>query len=469
MPETPSSTADLAALDALGPNGEYRTRNRELIRDTAGGPVAELSLVPRLYVARTIDAQRKTPPLPTAQRQAALSDAAEIFASAVIAGMDFKRYVGLTSRVSGLPIAVTRAGAAGVADALGTAFDAVRPARPVGAAGDWRDQRTREGCAVWTRRGEVFAVHASGNAPGVHGMWPQALALGYRVAIRPSRREPFTGHRLVNALRQAGFRPEDAVYLPTDHAGADEIIRSADLAMVYGGQDIVDKYAYDPSVFVNGPGRTKIMITAEHDWRDYLDVIVDSVCNLGGMACTNATAVLYEGDPGPLARSIAERLSTIDTLPSSDERAILPTQPIDKARAVADYLRAKSAGSTPLLGADQVVADLGDGSAALRPAVHLLDHADVDKLNIELPFPCVWVAPWSRSDGLAPLRHSLVVNAITSDKGLLDDLVCDPTVANVYSGQRPTYYTAPELPHDGFLADFLMRSKGVVVDATDLA
>ncbi len=45
---------------------------------------------------------------------------------------------------------------------------------------------------MWARRGEVLAVHAPGNAPGVHGLWPQALALGYRVAVRPSRREPLT-------------------------------------------------------------------------------------------------------------------------------------------------------------------------------------------------------------------------------------------------------------------------------------
>ena len=119
-----------------------------------------------------------------------------------IGGLDFESYVRLASRISGLPIAVTRAGARGVADAVATAFDAVRPARPAGAALDWREERTRNGSAVWARRGEVFAVHAAGNGPGVHGLWPQALALGYRVAVRPSRREPLTAHRLVNALRQ---------------------------------------------------------------------------------------------------------------------------------------------------------------------------------------------------------------------------------------------------------------------------
>jgi acyl-CoA reductase-like NAD-dependent aldehyde dehydrogenase len=462
--EQASATTDLLSIDALGPDGGYRTRNREIVTTTAGAPVAELSMVPPLYVARAIVAQRKARPLPRAQREAALAEAADGFATAVVAGLDFAAYVELASRISGLPIAVTRAAARGVADAVAGAFDAVRPARPAGAALDWRKLGTHTGGAVWTRRGEVFAVLAAGNGPGVHGLWPQALALGYRVAVRPSRREPLTAHRLVNTLRQCGFRSEDAVYLPTGHDGADELVASADLAMVYGGQDVVDKYGGDPKVLVNGPGRAKILITADRDWRECVDLVVDSIANLGGMACVNTTAVLYEGDAAPLAEAIAERLAAIEPLPADDERAILPTQPVDNARALAGYLAAKAAGTRPLLGADQVVAVLEDGCAALRPAVHVLAEPEPGKLNVELPFPCVWVSSWSRAAGLEPLRGSLVVTAITGDDGLIDDLLAEPTVSNVYRGRHPTYYRAPEMPHDGFLADALTRNKGFIGD-----
>jgi acyl-CoA reductase-like NAD-dependent aldehyde dehydrogenase len=458
------ASVDLLRIDALGPNGAYQTRNREVVTSTAGVAVVDLSIAPPLYVSRTINTQRDTRPLPAEQREAALAKAADAFATGVIAGLDFDTYVELASRISGVPIAVTRSGARGVTDGVASAFGVVQLARPTGAVLDWRDERTRDGAAVWVRRGEVFAVLASGNGPGVHGLWPQALALGYRVAVRPSRREPLTAHRLVHALREAGFRPQDAVYLPTDHRGADEIIRSADLAMVYGSQDVVDLYANDPTVLVNGPGRAKILITADQDWRDHLDVITDSIANLGGIACVNTTAVLYEGDPTPLADAIGERLSAIPVLPTEDERAILPTQNIDQATALAAYLAAVAAGTTPVLGADQVVAALSDGGAALRPAVHLMAKPDVAKLNLELPFPCVWVSPWSRSDGLEPLRHSLVINAITDDDDLIDDLLADSTIANVYRGDHPTYYGKPEIPHDGFLPDFLMRNKGFIRD-----
>jgi acyl-CoA reductase-like NAD-dependent aldehyde dehydrogenase len=239
--------------------------------------------VPRLFVTRSIDAQRRLRPLAAAERKAALTKAADAFVSATIGGLDFETYVDLTCRVTGLPMTAARAGAYTVAESLTTACDAVRPAQPTGAIPDWRELSPTGG-AVWARRGEVLAVHAPGNAPGVHGLWPQALVLGYRVAVRPSRREPFTAHRLIHALRQKGFRDGHALYLPTDHTVADDIIGAADLAMVYGGQDIVDRYAQDPNVLTNGPGRTKILITADCDWREYLETIVDSIVNLGGMA-----------------------------------------------------------------------------------------------------------------------------------------------------------------------------------------
>ena len=307
-------------------------------------------------------------------------------------------------------------------------------------------------------------MHASGNGPGIHALWPQALALGYRVAVRPSRREPFTAHRLISALRDAGFGPAHVTYLPTDHGGARALITSADLAVVYGDRNIVGDYRSDPTVFVNGPGCSKILVTAEQDWRDYIDIVVDSICDLAGTACVNTTAVLYEGDPVPLAQAVADRLSRIEPLPIEDEQAMLPAQSVEQARALANYLAARAAGTTPVLGADQVVADLGDGCAALRPAMHLMAEPDADTLNVELPFPCVWIAPWSRGHGMNPLRHSLVINAITSDEELIDELLAEPTIANVYCGQHPTYYEAPQIPHDGFLADFLMRNKGFIRD-----
>jgi hypothetical protein len=180
------------------------------------------------------------------------------------------------------------------------------------------------------------------------------------------------------------------------------------------------------------------------------------------MACVNTTAVLVEGDAAPLAEAVASRLRAIEALPAGDERAVLPTASLDAARALAEFVAERAVGARALLGADQIVADLGDGRAALRPAVHLLAAPDPETLGTELPFPCVWIASWDRAHGLAPLRNTLVISAITDDDALITELLDEPTIANVYRGPVPTFYTAPGLPHDGFLADFLMRTKGLV-------
>lgn len=448
-------------LDALGPGGPYRTRNLLTIADLTGNPVAELSLVPRLYVQRAMAALHRARPLPPGERADALARAGRLFATGPVNGLSAEHYQRIVSRVSGMPISVVRSATDAIARSAAQAYDAAQCAKPYGAVNDWRDPATREGRALWIRRGDVFAVHAAGNHPAVHTLWLEAMALGYRVAVRPSRREPFTPHRLITALRETGFPDDQVVFLPTDYAVADDIIRNADLAMVYGGEDVVRKYGQSANVLPQGPGRSKILI-AWHDWTPYLDVVVDSVVAQGGTACVNTTAVFVAGDPGPLAQAIAERLSGIPSLPPEDNRAVLPVQSLASARDVEKYLFDHVGGAEMLLGGDGIVDDLGDGRAVLRPAVMRVDRADAPQTRIELSFPCVWVAPWSRDDGIEPLKDTLVLTVISGDEELIDRLAEEPSISNVYIGDHPTYWMAPWVPHDRYLGEFLMRTKGVI-------
>ncbi|MGW2403638.1 aldehyde dehydrogenase family protein [Streptomyces sp. NPDC001739] len=448
-------------LDVLGPGGAYRSRRQETIRGLAQDPVATLSLAPSLYVTRAIKAMRRAPALPFDARIAAFAQAGRAFATQSIGGLTPEEYQRTVSVVTGLPITLVRQAVDDLAQAAERIRQSVENARPAAAVGSWRDPRARDGAAVWTRRGEVFAVHAAGNHPAVHQGWFDALALGYRVAVRPSRREPFTPHRLVTALREAGFGDEGIAFLPTDHNVADDILRHADLGMVYGGADVVGKYAGDPRILPQGPGRSKILITAETDWEPIVDTLVESISGGGGVGCVNATGVLVEGDPAPVAAALAERLAVLPSLPPTDERAVLPVMPVDPARRWDAYLRQRAAGTKAWLGGDSIVGDLGDGSAALRPAVHQLDSPFAEQLGMELGFPCAWVAPWDREAGIRPLRDTLVLTAVTTDEDLIDALVAEPSIANVYVGDHPTPWRGHGLPHDGYLAEFLMRTKTI--------
>ncbi|MFF4485246.1 aldehyde dehydrogenase family protein [Streptomyces sp. NPDC001544] len=453
-------------LDALGPSGPYRTRRRETVTDTTGEPVAELCLVPGLFVTRTLAALRAAAPPSREERLAALTRAARVFREDTVHGLSYDEYERTVARVSGIPLPAVRSAADEIADSARRPLAGSYGALPGGAVFDWGDPRTRTGAAVWTRRGEVLAVGAAGNHPAPHALWLEALALGYRVAVRPSRREPFTPHRLVAALRAAGFGDDHVALLPTDHAGADEVLRGADLSLVYGGDDIVHKYAADPTVLVQGPGRTKVLITEGADWRAHLDTLVDSIAHHGGVKCVNATAVLVEGDPAPVARAVAERLAALPSLPADDEKAVLPVQPVERARALERHLLERARGTTAHLGGDGVVEELSVGGAVLRPAVFEVPHLAGGWHTTELPFPCVWVAPWSRSDGTAPLRESLVVGVLAGDSRrdleLMDALVAEPTIANVHVGDHPTHWMDRGVPHDGYLGEFLMRTKTVI-------
>jgi acyl-CoA reductase-like NAD-dependent aldehyde dehydrogenase len=454
--------AELVAIDALGPAGAYHTRERQTVTDVAGHPLAELSLVPRLFVTRAMAALRAAEALPVDERVAAIARAGVRYATGVVDGVPIAEHELTVSRATGLPISVVRDATQMIARSAAEAYPSVQAARPAGAVTDWRDPLTRTGRGVWTRRGDVFAVHAPGNEPAVHALWLEALALGYRVAVRPSSRDPFTPHRLISALRASGFGDDQVVLLPSGHDVADEIIRGADLALAYGGEDVIRKYAGLASMLPQGPGRSKILLTADVDWRDHLDLIASSITEMAGRACTNTTAVFVEGDPTPLAEAIAQRLSTLPSLPPEDEHAVLPVLPVAEAKPLEDYLLAKANGTRAWLGGDGIVDELGDGSAVLRPAVHQLDRPDAPQARIELAFPCVWIAPWTRDAGLQPLKETLVLTAVTDDARLVDALIAQPTIRNVYLGDHPTWWIEPGIPHDGYLADFLMQAKAVI-------
>ena len=177
---------ELILLDALGAGGPYHSRSRQTITELTGAPVAELSLVPRLFVQRTMAALREARTPPPHDRAAALARAGRLFATGTVNGIPAEEYQHIVSRVSGMPITVVRSATEGIGRRAGEAYRTTRHARPQGAVDDWRDPLTCDGHAVWTRRGDVFAVHAAGNHPGVHTLWLEALALGYRVAVRPS-------------------------------------------------------------------------------------------------------------------------------------------------------------------------------------------------------------------------------------------------------------------------------------------
>ncbi|MBP2193125.1 aldehyde dehydrogenase family protein [Nocardia goodfellowii] len=386
-----------------------------------------------------------------------LVEAADIFATAQIDGLEPEGYLDLVARVSGVPRPVVDASLATTAAALRDMAATIERIRPTGVVTEWDDPAAADGTAVWVPRGHVFAVHTEGNTPGVHSVWPEALALGYQVVVHPSNREPFTASRLVSAIRATGFGNAAVSLLPCDDATAQVIVSEADFSQHIGDDDPSNR-----RVLPESPGRSKMLITADARWQDHIELIARAVTGFGGAACIATTSVLVEHDASGCAEALAHHLSEIPTLPPQHPRAILPAQTLDRARHIDRYLRGVARDSRCWLGGDTVVAELDTGGAVLRPAVHEVSSSTAPQLDIKLPFPCVWVAPWSPADGIGPLCRSVAVTVLTDDRDLIEALVREPTISNVYAGPYPTTWMRSTLPHNGYLADLLMRTKSFV-------
>ncbi len=451
----------------------------EVLHDVAGTPVAEVGTAPPLAATLTVSRLRATPPVrpPSA---AAIAEAGRMFATATLDGLRPRDYCELHARSTGVPIAVSRHSLTDIAASCERVGDRVAAERPAGAVGvgDSGDSggvgnapgglpEPGEIRPIWTRRGDMLSVIAPSNNPGTHTQWLHALAFGYHLIIRPGTRDPLTPQRLIAALLAAGVEPERLSLLPGGHATADALVDAADMSLVFGGDTIARRYGGDPRVVLRGPGRSKILHTgALAD--EVLDVLCDSVAYDAGLRCTNTTAIFTDGDPRALGEAMAARLGKLTAAPPVAAEAELPVLPTAAARALRAHLDARREDAVDMMAhADGGVAELGDGSAALRPAVLVCDRADHAGARVELPFPCVWVLPWQPEDGMIPLRDTLALTIISDDATLPAAALAERSIRQVAFGPVATYEAGPVSPHDGYLSRELMevRAYGTVASA----
>ena len=210
---------DRLAIEALGPRGEYRTRRREVIADTQGTAVVDLSVVPQT-LCHEINCSTAQDKSTTDCRPARRTD---------------PRSRGLHRRGDRRP-GLRRLRRTDVPD-LRASVDGGR-CRRAGRGRVTRDgSRRGTGCTSRRRDGRLARPAggrgvgapwrgARGPCTGQRARRARALAAGSRarvprrgatVAARTPDRPP-RGER----LRQAGFRDADALYLPTSHQVADD-------------------------------------------------------------------------------------------------------------------------------------------------------------------------------------------------------------------------------------------------------
>ncbi|MGL6234647.1 MAG: aldehyde dehydrogenase family protein [Segniliparus sp.] len=434
------------------------TRKRILVPDAAGDPALQLASVPGLVLVDWVESLRRTAALPEEELREVFLEAARVFEEHEILGDNLHAHELRVARLTGTPLSIVRECDRMISAKLRDVWRTVRLAAPAGCAG--LEDEPLAG-AVWRRVGDVFAVNAAGNSPAVHASWLEALALGYRVVVRPSNRDPLTAFRLVTALRLAGLPNEHVVMAPGGHDIADVLVERSDCAMVYGGQAVVDKYRSRSDVLTQGPGRSKLVVAKDSDRRSGFAIALEGVLYHAGTACTSTTGILVEDDSPGFAAELAEALGQVEVAPPWHEEAVLPALPGDGAeRLVSAVLNAADPDSVLLRPRVERIGT--EGMAVVTPAVIKLSSPQDPLLGYEVPFPCAWVAPFDRRRPEV-LRDSLVVSLHTSDAALVRRVSALATVANVYCG-KPTSWSHPDVPHDAFLGEFIMRSKGFALD-----
>ena len=455
-----ATTDVLAEIPVIRAGRSVRSASTSVLTGVDGTPLATVHQAPpllgRLTVANARDAA--TDDVPDA---AVLRRAGELFATAELHGLSPDEYCEVQARAAGVPISVARHSLDDLAHNFANAGPRAAAERPAGVAADADTCLSGEVSALWTRRGDVLAVVAPSNNPGTHTQWLVALACGYRLVIRPGSRDPLTPMRMVAALLEAGVAPSALSVLPGGHDLGDALVDAADLSMVFGGDQAARRYAHDRRVILRGPGRSKLLHSGELT-ASALDTIHASVTHDAGLRCTNATAVFTDSDPRELAEALADRMAPLTAAPPQSDQAQLPVLPSAEAYAMRDSLASRMAGAEDVAAARYPggpVAELGDGSAALRPAVLLCDRVDHPGSRIEMPFPCVWVLPWRRSDGLAPLGETLALTILADDPALVGEALRRPAIRKVLAGPIPTWTAGDTSPHDGFLSHELMEAR----------
>jgi hypothetical protein len=452
------------AMIGRGPEG-YRSIDRQTVLGFDGAVVAEATITPAVLVTQIA---RKTSPglraLPIRSLLDILARAADIFLTGEPDGLAPEAYVRNASLSSGLPLSITRNQTLGVFPPalrmMGRFLDVQSPGGiDVFDSGVYEAGGIRIGLVP---RGRNVGFVMPGNHPSTHFLWLMALAMKVPVVVRPSSDDLFTPYRLVMSFLEAGL-PEDAIaFVPGGHDLVDAIVQSCSLTVLFGAQQLADRYASNRNVRVHGPGRSKIVVSAGADFDQTVKLISRMVMDDAGRGCINGSAVVVEGDAGKLAAAVAAALEAVPIQSPLAEGAQLGSvRPAEAAAYNAMIDGRLGSGARELTpGRDDRVAT-ADGVAMMRPMVIETASFEHPLFGMELPFPFVVFASASHEDLVRAASHSLAVVVAGTDEALTRELLLEPTVDKVFdSGALSTEFD-PREPHEGYLLDFLYQKKAI--------
>ena len=304
------------------------------------------------------------------------------------------------------------------------------------------------------------------NSPGVHTLWLPVIPMQIGLVLKPGPQEPWTPWRMAQAFFQAGIpRQSIAVYPGGAEVGA-AVLHNTPRSLIFGGLGTVQAYRSNPAIQVHGPGFSKILLGDDcvDDWKQHLDLMVDSVLVNSGRSCINCSGIWASRNTHRIAEALAERLAPVEALPPDDPEAQLAAFTVPgQAKAICEDIDTalESPSNEDITGKHRQVNRLVERErcAYLLPTVVHCDTPDDPMAGKEYMFPFVSVVQCPQEKMLRSIGDTLVASAITDDERFRRQLLDAPNIDRLNLGPIPTISLNWLQPHEGNIVDFLFRAR----------
>lgn len=449
-----------------------------LVHHVTGEPVAEVSQVTGSQIARDIGqierGRKELTAIPIRDLLGMYRKAADYFANATLpcgdAELSFDDYVRNLSATTGSPMVFCRRNALKVQYVLANIEEVLGGlTRGLNLEAFDKGYSTSSGqMQAFYPATNIFGAVLPSNSPGVHSLWVPAFAMKIPLLLKPGREEPWTPMRVIQSFLKAGMPASAIGFLPTDHAGASDILRLCGRSMAFGDDRTMAPYKNDHRVEIHGTGYSKILFgeDAANDYEKYIDLLVEAVAANGGRACVNASAIWTPKNGDAIAEALAKRFAGITPKPWDDPNCEISAFAKPEVAEAIDNMVTEGL-KTP--GAVDVTLKLRGTPrlvkvgriAYLLPTVIRCETPEHPLANKEFLFPYASVIECPRAEVLSRIGYTLAASVLSSDGDFIADAMRCSNIERLNIGPLPTNRLTWDQPHEGNLFTHLYRQRAL--------
>lgn len=433
--------------------------NGNIIYDYFNQPLAEVSLMPGLGIANSINKQRKH------YTELSIHKLIEIIKKAgeLLLENDLDDYYEKFTLSTGMPKSVAVDGIESLSNSMKNIETIVDREIPYGSKDSFDSGIITNGNLkhAVSQKGKILGVIAPSNHPLIHISWITALAFKYSIVLKPGKDDPFTPFMVINALLEADLPKSLISMFPVEHSEISKIITYCDKTIFYGNNKSISQFN-DSKIIERGSGNSKIYIDLQNstlDENEILDIAVNSITYHGGRRCSNATSIIINGDSDEFVQKLSKRMKYTLCNPLNSDAVVGCFKDKDEAIALSSYVSQNlhDAQDTTRIHNNNDLVEEADNLFFLNPTVIKCESETSPLYGKELPFPFVTVI--ERNEHIIDLlSNSLAVSLLTNNEEIIYQCVKEPTISKVIVNAS-TYSSNCGDPHDGFLFSHLFKIK----------